>query len=136
MSEPLPSTDALGDLAVAFRRRGLLDRRSARSLPVRTTTLIRRAVRRLPRELRHAIERDVPPPSRGDAIRYAELLLEALDAASAVDPDNVQAWIEDVGHALDPLIAASRRPTSVDAERLRAAFVAGGVSNLVFRACC
>ena len=133
MSEPLSSTVALADLALAFRRRGLLDRRSARSLPACTTTLIRRAVRRLPRELRHAIERDVPPPSRGDAIRYAEPLLEALDAASAVDLDDVPAWIEDVGHALDPLIAVSRRPTSVDAEQLRAAFVAGGVSNLVFR---
>jgi hypothetical protein len=125
-----PSISLL-DLAIAFDHRGLLDRRSARSLPARTTTLVRRAVRELPRELRTTLKYFAPPPTRGDASAYAVALLGALDAACEIDLHDVHGSIQRVEQALTSLASSSAPALLPSFEELRGGFVAFGLRRHV-----
>jgi|GEM_PF-6781873 len=100
--EPLTVTSFADELVVRDR----LDPASARRLPARLSTLVRRTVRALPRRVGGPVCAAAPPPS-GDATPYAVALLGLLDAYDALRPGEVLPGVARLANALDRLVAAA-----------------------------
>ena len=104
---PEPTTVTVSGLAEALLARNRLDPNSARRLPARVTTLVRRTVRALPRRVVGPLSEVAPPPRSGDATQYATALLGLFDAYDALAPGGVLPGVARLGDAVDRLIAAA-----------------------------
>jgi hypothetical protein len=105
--EPVPEPITVGWLAQELLVRNRLDPISARRLPARVTTLLRRTVRAMPRRVAGPLSEVAPPPRSGNPSRYASALLGLLDAYDALAPGGVLPGVARLGDALDHLIAAA-----------------------------
>jgi len=112
-SLPITVTEPItvSELASRLAARGRLDTTSARRLPARLSTLVRRTVRSLPRRVTSAIAEAAPPPRSGDATAYAQALLGLFDAYDSIVPGSVLPSVGRLASALEGLVeAATGRP--------------------------
>lgn len=104
---PIPAPVTVTELADELLLRDRLDPASAKRLPARVSTLVRRTVRALPRRVAGPVCEAAPPPRAGDATRYAVALLGLLDAYDALVPGEVLPGVARLAGALDRLVAAA-----------------------------
>jgi len=118
----LPASITITDLADRLSMRGRLDPASARRLPARVSTLVRRTVRAMPRRVASSVIEAAPPPRSGDATRYAEALLGLFDAYGTLVPGSVLPSVGRLATALERLVAAAndRAEGSVPGDALHA----------------
>jgi len=118
----LPASITITDLADRLSMRGRLDPASARRLPARLSTLVRRTVRAMPRRVASSVIEAAPPPRSGDATRYAEALLGLFDAYGTLVPGSVLPSVGRLATALERLVAAAndRAEGSVPGDALHA----------------
>ncbi|MCJ7436311.1 MAG: hypothetical protein MUP97_00925 [Acidimicrobiia bacterium] len=104
---PIPVPITVTELADRLFARHRLDPASAKRLPARVSTLVRRTVRALPRHVASSIIEAAPPPRSGDASRYAEALLGLFDAYGTLVPGSVLSSVGRLAAALERLVAAA-----------------------------
>ena len=110
---PLPAPIAVTELANRLNACDRLDPASARRLPARASTLVRRTVRALPRRVANSISEAAPPPRSGDATSYAEALLGLFEAYHTLVPGSVLPSVGRLATALERLVAAANGSAEV-----------------------
>jgi hypothetical protein len=111
---------SVSQLASRLAARGRLDTTSARRLPVRLSTLIRRTVGALPHRVASAIVDAAPPPRGGDPTRYAQALLGLFDAYDSIVPGSVLPSVGRLATALEGLVEVATSRPSVPGEAFHA----------------
>jgi hypothetical protein len=117
---PAPDSITVAQLASRLAARGRLDPISARRLPVRPGTLVRRTVRALPRRVGGSIVEVAPPPRAGDATRYARALLALFDAYDSIVPGSVLPSVGRLATALEELVEVATGRPAVPGEAFHA----------------
>lgn len=110
----------VSQLAHRLDARGRLDPASAKRLPVRLSTLVRRTVRALPRRVASSLVEAAPPPRGGDATRYADALLMLFDAYDSIVPGSVLPSVGRLATALEGLVATATGHTALPADAFHA----------------
>jgi hypothetical protein len=106
-SEPM----TVVELAARLDTWGRLDRASAKRLPARLGTLVRRTVRALPRRVASSILEAAPPPRAGEVTRYADALLRLFAAYETLGAGAVLPGVGRLDGALATLAAAANEHT-------------------------